>query len=131
MISVINITAFGSTIFEFGGTIFEFGDPFFRTIPSPPNPFPNSKTTLPNSIYARIFWKRDAFFAMHAAMHRVPFSVCQVPVSRQSMPLRASTAATVWVAMPSPRFWYPAASPPPASHRMQRNSNGMARPCVC
>jgi hypothetical protein len=26
--------------------------------------------------------------------------------------------------MPSLRYWYPAASPPPASHRMQRNSNG-------
>ena len=28
-------------------------------------------------------------------------------------------AATVWAAMPSLRYWYPAASPPPASHRIE------------
>jgi len=32
--------------------------------------------------------------------------------------------ATVWEAMPSLRFWHPVASPSPASHKMQRNSNG-------
>ena len=35
--------------------ICEFGSPFFRLIPSQLHPFPISKTTLPNSIYARIF----------------------------------------------------------------------------
>ena len=50
--------------------------------PAPQSPFPNSKITLPNSIYARIFVRFSSIFATFMADSCVRFSYLFTPSSR-------------------------------------------------